>query len=74
MNTKKRRWGTKKLRSNIKNSGHLSKNFTQLRDYFSKSLFIALRLSLRGKFSFLAGVKRKDRNRRRRGGRNGFES
>lgn len=35
----KRRWGTKKLRSNIKKGEHLSKNFSELKDSIPKVTF-----------------------------------
>lgn len=67
-----RRWGTKKLRSNIKNGEHLSKNFSELKDSIPKLtfffFFMALRLSSRRKF-FLVRLERKDSTSRWKSGR-----
>ena len=57
----KRRWGIEKLRSNVRNGEHLSRDFSELKDFIPKVtfFFMALRLSSRRDF-FLVKMERKD--------------
>lgn len=58
----KRRWGIEKFRSNVRTGEHLSRDFSELKDFIPKVtfFFMALRLSSRRDFFFLVKMERKD--------------
>ena len=63
MDTVREDGGIEKLRSNIRNGEHLSRDFSELKDFIPKVtffFFIAIRLSSRRDFFFLVKMERKD--------------
>lgn len=68
----KKRWGAKKLKSNITNSEHLSKNFSELRDSIPKVTFFIVQLQFKRQVLLSEDGEERSEQQWWRGGRNGF--